>query len=673
MRYLILSVLFLISGFRLALAQEDYILSDSLWSIDLGEIIVISKPVINHHRQNKPLSTLDEYLERSMRVSMIKRGGYAWEPMVNSLSSERISVTIDGMHIFGACTDKMDPVTSYVDVSNLSEVNILSGQQGAGHGPTIGGAINLNRSRVDYTRTGWSGGVDLGFESNALMQTYGAEAGYTHKHFFVDADFMYRDAHNYKAGKNEEVPFSQFTKYNIAALAGGRWGENNQLDASLIYDKATDVGYPALPMDVSLAEAIISSLRYEKTAPFPHVSNWETRVYFNTITHTMDDTKRPEVPIHMDMPGWSKTYGFYSRLTGSKHKQEWSLNASTYYNQSVAEMTMYPNDPEEALMFMYTWPDVRTQYAGVFGEDGIRWGKGHFTRFTAAVGMHRNDIADDFGLNSLKIFYPELAATKTRVLGSLSAHHSFRKKGFEVNTGIGFGERAPSVSEGYGFYLFNSFDGYDYVGNPNLKNERSLEFSAGGVYKNDHFKVNLSGTFFHMFNYIIGIPVAGLSSMTIGAAGVKQYRALKDANIFNAEAGADYSINDSWNARVALAYSLGKDYNGKALPLIRPFSFRSGLSYRIKGFDTEVSVEGAAKHGLFSPEYGEKEKPAYAILNFAAGYTFLIEQNRFFIKLGVENLLDKKYTTFSDWNNIYRQGRNFYINLSFVLDRKKSE
>ena len=63
-------------------------------------------------------------------------------------------------------------------------------------------------------------------------------------------------------------------------------------------------------------------------------------------------------------------------------------------------------------MFMYTWPDVRTQYAGLFAEDAIRWGIGHRTRFSASAGYHRNAIADAFGLNSLKIFYPDMEAKK---------------------------------------------------------------------------------------------------------------------------------------------------------------------------------------------------------------------------------------------------------------------
>ena len=57
-------------------------------------------------------------------------------------------------------------------------------------------------------------------------------------------------------------------------------------------------------------EALITSVKFNYKPNLEQIDNWETKLYFNTITHTMDDTKRPVVPIHMDMPGWSDTYGF---------------------------------------------------------------------------------------------------------------------------------------------------------------------------------------------------------------------------------------------------------------------------------------------------------------------------------------------------------------------------
>jgi len=37
------------------------------------------------------------------------------------------------------------------------------------------------------------------------------------------------------------------------------------------------------------------------------------------------------------------------------------------------------------------------------------------------------------------------------------------------------------------------------------------------------------------------------------------------------------------------------------------------------------------------------------------------------VKLGAENIFDTYYSTFSDWNNIPRRGRNLFVNLNYVI------
>src|SRR5690606_27038121 len=97
-------------------AQEDNnVLKKDTTSLD--EVVVSSRRNLSNYRQEKTLSSIDDYLEKANKVTMIKRGNYAWEPALNNMDSQRLVVTIDGMQIFGACTDKMDPITSYVDVS----------------------------------------------------------------------------------------------------------------------------------------------------------------------------------------------------------------------------------------------------------------------------------------------------------------------------------------------------------------------------------------------------------------------------------------------------------------------------------------------------------------------------------------------------------------------------
>jgi iron complex outermembrane recepter protein len=665
-----LALVFILSMYPGYSQEQDIQPVDSLMSAELQEIIVVGQKSLNHHRQIKPLSSADEYLERATRVGMIRRGAYAWEPMVNSMSMERLAVTIDGMHIFGACTDKMDPITSYVDISNLSEINIYSGQQGPGFGPAIGGAINLSRNRPDYRKTGWGGGIDAGLESNSLLQTYGADLNYSDKNFYVNADFMYRDAGNYKAGDRKEILYSQFTKYNFSTTAGGKWKDNNFLEASLIYDRAVDVGYPALPMDVSLARAIISSLRYQKLNLTPRIHGWDTKVYFNTVTHQMDDSKRPDVPIRMDMPGWSTTYGLYSRLTGILNSHRWKMTASAYHNVALAEMTMFPNDPSSSEMFMYTWPDVRTSYAGLHFEDQVNLNEQHAFRFSFATGLHRNFVAKEFGLNSLQIFYPDMLASRSRMVSSLSAGYTTTWKDWEWSASAGYGERAASISEGYGFYLFNSFDGFDYIGNPLLPNERALEWHTHLQWRKGSFKTKLSGSYFYFLQYLIGVPEEDLSPMTIGARGVKIYQAQQGAGMFNADWTTSYLYKDVLKVHAQLSYHYGRDAFGRPLPLIRPFSYFGTLAYRKGAFDAELSVAGDIKQRAFSAFYGESLSEGFAVLNFASGYQFKFAGNTLHLKAGIENIFDHQYSTFSDWNNLLRKGRNFFINLSFSFDKK---
>ncbi|HBC03097.1 MAG TPA: hypothetical protein DC015_02595, partial [Aequorivita sp.] len=62
------------------------------------------------------------------------------------------------------------------------------------------------------------------------------------------------------------------------------------------------------------------------------------------------------------------------------------------------------------------------------------------------------------------------------------------------------GERAPSVSEGYGFYLFNSFDNHDYIGDPGLNTEGSVDANLSVTYKKPIFEITAGANYFHVFN-----------------------------------------------------------------------------------------------------------------------------------------------------------------------------
>lgn len=662
------SLLFISSGALLAQEEKVYhSFIDTNKVVHLGEIIIISREELNHQKQEKPLSSVDEYLEKSQRITMIKRGNYAWEPAMNNMNSDRLSVTIDGMQIFGACTDKMDPITSYVDVSNLSEVRIKSGQQGSEHGSTVGGGIDLKLKKSDFESDGWDVGLDTGFESNGEAKVFSGEFNYSEEKYFVNTDVIYRKSGNYYAGGDTEVLFSQYEKFNISATGGFKTSEKGAVTGSLIYDRANDVGYPALPMDVSLARAAIGSVSYDHKELSDDISRWESKLYFNSIKHVMDDTNRPDVPIHMDMPGWSDTYGFYSKMKIQKKEHQLMVNLNGYYNKSLAEMTMYPEDPEENLMFMLTWPDVRTLHTGVYAEDSFSVKEKGTLRFSSRLAFQHEKIADEFGLNSLKIFYPEMEDNQNRFLVNLSAEYRIQNQRSSWVFSGGYGQRAPSVSEAYGFFLYNSYDNFDYIGNPYLKNEKSAEVNASFNYDLNKFKIGAEASYFYMPDYIIGEIAPEVSPMTIGADGVKIYTALNYASIVNAGVSLSYRFLESFTLAANAGYNLGQDDSGKNLPLISPIQYGSSLSYKKGMFNAAFEMQGATEQTNYAEEFGESPTDAYTIFNLNAGSRFYFGSQKLLVKAGVENLFDVFYSTYADWAGIPRKGRNVFVNISYVI------
>lgn len=669
MRRILFLLLFLgvIPGLTAQEDQMDFPENDSIWEQQLEEIILISSALDNYLSEAKALGSLDSYLEESQAVNMIKRGAYAWEPMLNGMTTDRSVITVDGMRIYAACTDKMDPITSYVENTNLSKAKISEGQSGATHGGTIAGSIDLERRKSGFGLSkSFGGSTFAGFESNNKQQIYGTTLNYSNKQFFADVDFTYRDASDYKAGhhsgQSSTVDFSQFTKYNLSAITGFKIKEQHEIETSVIFDKATDVGYPGLPMDVSLARAFIGSLQYSFRNPTKYINLWETKAYFNTITHVMDDSHRKEVPIRMDMPGWSKTQGAYSKIMGRYEKHRFKATLSAHRNNSLAEMTMFPNDPNESDMFMLTWPNVNTIYSGVELEDQIHFSHHLKVGISGGIGIHHNKIRSEFGLNSLRIFYPDMKDQKTRLLKNIQTNLSVHQGKFKHKLGIGYGERAPTVSEGYGFYLLNTNDNYDYVGNPNLKNEKSLDVSFSSQWEQQKFKIGAQVNYFYMIDYIIGKPKEGYPSMNITADGVKAYEQLRDAQLVNAVFDFTYFMSDRWALITDASYRYGQGAEGTRLPLIQPFSFGAKIRYEQNNFFAEAGMEGSTKNRN-SLEYGELQKPGYAIANLSVSKDFKMKRQNLVAKVGVENLFDHYYTTFEDWFGIPRMGRNIYANL----------
>ncbi|PJX27618.1 TonB-dependent receptor [Psychroflexus sp. S27] len=638
---------------------------DSTKSVELEEVVITAAIKKKIETEMKMAVSVDEFLASSEDISFIKRGAYAWEPLLNNMSTERSTITIDGMHIFGACTDKMDPVTSYIETNNISEIDIKSGQEGSLHGATVAGSIDLKRKSTPFNLyKKWSGSYQTGFELNNKQFFNLGNVSYSSDKFVADASISFREAGNYSDGNNKEVNHSQYNKFNTSIGLAYKTSTLSSVRVEAIFDQANDVGFPALPMDLWLSRALITSASYKQLFEEGLFKVWDTKVYFNAIEHYMDDTTRPENLVHMDMPGWSTTYGLVSKATLKNERFFSEIQLNAYNNLSIAEMRMYPQDRSERTMFAYSWPSVTTTVAGISMNNTWELSERSQLNFGGSLTINYNHSKYvEFNW----IFHPGTPQEKTRILPSLNTSYQLDINNFSFSIGTGYGHRAPSVSEGYGYYIYNSFDRYDYIGNPNLKNEISYEGHASAGFKNEKASVQAKVNYFYIKNYIIGRVLSMGSPMNYQSVGVKGYTSLDHSTLFNFSLNTSYTLFDDLHWKGSLTYARGKDENEKNLPFIRPLSYQTSLNYNYERFGFQTSVNGDIEQINYSPEYGEDQTPSYTIWNLSVDYTFYIKNKKTVLQLGAQNVLNEYYSTYADWGNIPRMGRNIFTSLKFNL------
>lgn len=650
-------------------AQED---PDSNRVIELRDILLSNtpamrqQPLLRYFRSNQQ-ATLEELLSRLPEVSMLRRGAYGMEPAIRNLSSGQINVLIDGMRIHGACTDKMDPATIYIEPLNLDQLQVQTGNSGFMQGSSIGGTVNMKLAApVCHPVSSVTGSFSTGYQSAANGITEALQLRYNKNKWAYLGSITYRKSNDYRSGTGGKVPFSAWEKINYSSSALYQQDAANSIKADFIGDNGWNIGYPALPMDVGFASAQIAAITWQHNNPLRRLRQWQVKAYANQIRHYMDDTHRPDVPMHMDMPGYSKTAGIYSegllRTAGNRQLVLIADLASTWLK---ASMTMYQNG--QLPMYMLTWPDNRK----IQGGAGVRWTLLQDSLHSLRLQMRTDFIQYALTSTEAKNYISILGddnPSRTALLKNLSASGSRRiRPWLQARASIGYAERMPTASELYGFYLYNAQDGYDYVGNTALKPERSFQADIGLTAKSK--RVQFSSSFFvhQLKEYIYGEVNPSFSAMTIGANGVKSWSQLPAATLLGAEGSLAWKPAPALDIVSTLRWTRGQDKNGIPLAMIAPFKNSNSVRIQFTNLFIQADEEWTAAQDRFRSSFGEDRTPAFLLLHLRTGWKFSLLKKMTDLQTGVENILDKKYHEHQDWGNIPRPGRNVYVQLKWYF------
>ena len=471
--------------------------------IDVSDEITIYGKT-SKFKTKKWLNTIEEVLQKSPGIQMISRANFSLEPTVRGMNANGVSVEIDGMKIYSACVDRMDPVTNYVEVENLEKVELHK----ANDGSSISTSLNLVTNKANY-ESSFQLNNEMAYESVSNLKRMRSILNLSDSIHALRASFSYRQSDDYYSGNSERVNLSSYEKQNYMLSYKTNYFDAFEIDFSFIADNAYDIGYPVLLMDATKAESRIFRLGFSQVEDF---SSKKFTLYYNQIDHWMDDYQRDVDQrsvmqgMYMPMFGNTRTIGSFYEYDFFHNSHDYKFKLDFHHLDAFADMKMIPTDLNQSDAYLINLGDVESNVLSVFAQDKWNFNESMNLRASMKIEASQKDVRNKDGRNFLSGFWPDsdLKSEHTSFSFNIALSKALSEKDF-FDLSLSRSERIPNHQESYSYFLYNPIDDYFYTGNPNLETETSYQLNAKYIYNNQKLYFELQPYFNYIKDYIYGI------------------------------------------------------------------------------------------------------------------------------------------------------------------------
>ena len=573
-------------------------------------------------------------------VNAIRRGGHGLEAVIRGQSDQRLNTFLDGAMVYGACSAKMDPASTYANVNNYDSVTVIKGTQsvlfGAG-GP--GGIVSFKRVTNPVTKPEYR--IGQNFDSNAGSYTTSGNMVFPlSSSSYLRLNGSATNAGNYETGAGIK-PLTEYSTTDYTVILGTLLSDGSKLEVNYSNNRQDKVGYPGLMMDIAYSYTDMYTLKYHRVTPLGIFNTMNVELFNTDIDHLMDNRTLRSGGSAMATPTSSDTYG--GRIIGTIGSD---IRAGVDYehNTKNAEQTMMGS------LKTYLWPDVETEKLGLFFEKdmnnisyGLRYDQVELDPTRAGVDPGAGTMQNSANMVYAMAANGGYAAAAKRDFDNVSGFLRFNNlMNGSSYVNLSINERAPDATE-----LFNAKQNSSammrHVGNPHLSSERHMTIEIGheGMLLGNH----VTGSVFYndVDDYVTTHRVAD------AAMGTRTYKNV-DATLYGYEitahrvvAGIDTTLN--------LNYTRGEDdTQNRALPQIMPLA--GDLTFEIKS--------AQSNYGLrinFADTQDRFDSKVLDVAGGTAGYTaydifagFEPTPNLRFT-VGMSNITDKRYATHLNTTN----------------------
>jgi iron complex outermembrane receptor protein len=615
----------------------------------------------------------------------VRRGGMASDVVVRGYQGENLTVLIDGVRIYGACPNNMDPAAFHVDFAEVDRIEIGKGPFDMKNQGGLGAAVNIVTKQAPagaHANAQISAG-SFGYINPTATASYGSGraailGGYSMRRgdSYVDGSgrSMLATA-NYLPGAFDVRAFDVSTAWMRADLAAKA---AHGFQASATSQRAGTMLYPYLQMDATYDDADRLNLAYDYRNKYGPVQAVRVHGYATRVDHSMTDQFR------QTSTGMAQAYSMATTATTSAQ----GMKAEAAFSGATAGVEVFRREwnAETALAMMkyqpqYSIPDVTMTSIGAFAEYSRRLGGAVTLDLGGRLDRTRSEADAAKANTALYTAYQggsQTSATDTYPSGKIRVAYK-PAEGLTITGGLGHTVRVPDPQERY-FALRRM--GSDWVGNPflvpttNTGVELGVSWRAGILFLNGVVHRDaLAGTV-GVYQQARVTAVPGVTNLW-----ARSYRNV-DATMTGAELQAVMTITDRLFVAADASFVQGRQavnpaagVNSEWLAEMPPARARLALRYQrnVARGSAFVEVEGiySAEQSHVDTDLRESVTPEYALANARVGGSF----GRLRFSVGLSNLLDRTYVEhlsyqrdpFRTGAKVYEPGRNIYANVAFVF------
>jgi len=627
-------------------------------------------------------------------LALSAAGGISSLPVIHGLADDRLRIRVDGMDLISACANHMNPPLSYIDPTQVENLQVHAGITPVSlGGDSIGGTILATSRAPRFAEAGEGvlAGGELGgfYRSNGEARGANVAATLASENLSLRYSASTAQSENYKAARDfkpgvtatrtiagshwipgDEVASTAYKSENHAL--GLAWKlDKHQLDLRLGYQHIPYQGFPNQHMDMTDNRSTQVNLGY--TGQFAW-GRLEARVYNERTRHEMNflDDKQYWYHASGTVPGMPmNTEG---NNTGALAKAEIDLSprdllrlggeyqryrlddwwpASYGVVNGVKVGGMQPNT-------FWNINNGQRDRFDLFGEWEGRWSP----RLSSLLGIRGGLVKMDSG--TVQGYNSGYAADASRFnqaerqrtdhnldLTALLRYAADASQHYEG--GYARKTRSPSLYERYTWstggmaMTMNNWlnDGNGYVGNLDLKPETAHTFSLTADWHDAAqaaWSIRLTPYYTRVDDYIDARCAPGKTCKT----GQFNYLTLtnQDARLVGIDLSAFAALGKidgvgSFAARGVLGYVNGKNRTtGEHLYNIMPLNARLALEHRLGNWTNTVEEVLVGAKDKLAPAHYEMPTKGYGLLNLRSSYAW---QN-LRLDLGLENAFNQPYS-----------------------------